>query len=255
MPPETSSNVTNRLLENVSHRPYALPKRPWAMTQVWNKLLFAHWPVRPDQIQALVPASLTVDTFEGTAWVGVVPFAMNDVCFRYLSVLPSNFCELNVRTYVSYKGRQGVFFFSLDASNPIAVEVARAAFRLSYFHSSMQITGTTDNVIYNSQRRDWRSKSVGFDATYHPIGPVQYSAKGSIEEFLTERYCFFTSDRGGRIMSCDVHHLRWPLQPVAAQIRLNTMLELLSLDLLKSEPLLYYSDRLETIEWLLESCD
>jgi len=225
------------------------------MTQTWNKLLFAHWPVRAAEIQALVPSSLTVDKFDGTAWIGIVPFAMNDVCFRYLSVLPSNFCELNVRTYVSYKGRNGVFFFSLDASNPFAVEVARAAFRLSYFHSAMRITGTEDNVLYMCQRRDWRSPSVGFEASYTPTGAVQYATNGSIEEFLTERYCFFTSAADGRIMSCDVHHEPWPLQPATAQWKRNTMLAPLSLNLLKPEPLLHYSHKLETIEWLLESCD
>jgi len=225
------------------------------MRQTWNKLLFAHWPIRADQIQALIPSALTLDTFDGTAWVGIVPFAMNDVSFRFLSALPSNFCELNVRTYVSYKGRGGVFFFSLDASNPLAVEVARAAFRLSYFHSRMRITGTTDSIDYTCQRRDWRSAEVNFEASYGPTGAVQYSAKGSIEEFLTERYCFFTSGAGGRVMSCDVHHGQWPLQPAAAQFRRNTILEPLSLNLLKLEPLLHYCHKLETIEWLLESCD
>lgn len=246
---------TDWLLKQLSHRPYELPSRPWAMMQTWSKLLFAHWPVRAEELQKLIPPSLPVDAYDGAAWIGVVPFAMNNVCFRYLHALPSNFLELNVRTYVTYKGRRGVYFFSLDASNPAAVEVARAAFRLPYYHSSMKISGSAENVMYRSERRDWRGAPVVFDTSYGATGEVQYSTPGSIEEFLTERYCFFTEGSKGRIVRCDVHHDRWPLQTAEADLRTNTMLQPLSLNLLKSEPLLYYSDRLETIEWFIEQCD
>jgi uncharacterized protein YqjF (DUF2071 family) len=116
-----------KLLDQIEHRPYPLMKGPWVMRQVWNDLLFAHWPVPPEIMRSLIPPQLELDTFDGHAWIGVVPFHMSGIRVRGMTPIPytSAFAELNVRTYVSYQGRPGVVFFSLDAASPPAVMAAR----------------------------------------------------------------------------------------------------------------------------------
>ncbi len=115
-------------------RPYPPPRRPWVMKQAWHDLLFAHWPFEASAVRPLLPASLPLDTFEGRAWIGVVPFRVGGLRVRALPALPfvSAFPELNVRTYVTLDGQPGVFFFSLDAGSRLAVEAARLAYHLPY---------------------------------------------------------------------------------------------------------------------------
>ncbi len=113
-------------------RTWPLPKSPWVMRMIWSELLFAHWPIQPDAVARLLPDGLTLDTRDGQAWIGVVPFLMSSVAPRCCPAVPglSRFLELNVRTYVIRDGKPGVWFFSLDAENPIAVRLARATFNL-----------------------------------------------------------------------------------------------------------------------------
>src|ERR1044071_7838186 len=103
-----------------------MPDAPWIMTQTWHDLLFAHWPIDPRVLRASVPLPLALDIFDGRAWVGVVPPPPR----------LSSFPELNVRTYVTVGGRPGVYFFSLDATSPIAVWSAKRIFRLPYFRAA-----------------------------------------------------------------------------------------------------------------------
>src|SRR5437879_3475395 len=113
----------NEILAQTEHRPFPLPGTPWVMRQTWHDLLFAPWALPPDQLRAVVPPEFELDLFDGKAWVGVIPFHMSDVRVRATFSFPmlSAFPELNVRTYVTYKGQPGVHFFSLDAFNPFAV--------------------------------------------------------------------------------------------------------------------------------------
>src|ERR1700758_2464987 len=127
------------LLKSTSHRPWSLPSGSWIMMQTWHDLLFAHWPIRQEQLRPLVPPQLPLDTFDGQCWVGVVPFWMSGVRARGVPPLPglARFPELNVRTYVAYKDKPGVYFFSLDAANFPAVWAARTFFHLPYFYARM----------------------------------------------------------------------------------------------------------------------
>src|SRR5262249_38071897 len=145
-------------LKFVEHRPWALPKRPWIMAQNWHDLLFAHWEVPVEKMRELVPRGLEIDTFEGRAWIGGVPFRMWGVRLRGTPALPgfSAFPELNVRTYVTANDKPGVWFFSLDAANQIAVEVARVWFHLPYFFARMRLGAAGDEIGYFSQRMDRR---------------------------------------------------------------------------------------------------
>src|SRR6056297_2999786 len=136
-------------------RTWPLPRQPWVMRMTWSELLFAHWPVEPELVAEHLPAGVTLDTRDGKAWVGVVPFLMSNIAPRWVPPIPglSRFLELNVRTYVSVDGKPGVWFFSLDAESKVAVRVARATFNLPYMDATMSINRRHDgSIAYKSHR-------------------------------------------------------------------------------------------------------
>ena len=187
------------ILSVVEHRPWPMPERPWIMTQTWRDLLFAHWPIDVDLLRPLVPDPFELDLFQGEAWLGIVPFQMSNVSLRGIPALPwvSEFPELNVRTYVRVADRPGVYFFSLDAGNRLAVKTARTMLNLPYFSASMNVTPQGRGVLYES-RRDDETGQAELVTTYRPIGPPVEPARGSLEYFLTERYCLYNLDRAGK---------------------------------------------------------
>src|SRR5687768_11766884 len=200
---------------------------PWLMHQRWTNVLFAHWPVRPEALRPLLPSSLVPDTFEGEAWVGVVPFRMSNVRPRGVPPLPwlSAFLELNVRTYVRVGDRAGVWFFSLDASNPLAVRAARAAVHLPYYDARMQMTvGSDRSVVYRSDRTHRGAPPASFHGTYRPEGDVHRAAPGTLEHFLVERYELFSAGPRG-LIRVKIAHPPWPLQHAVARLERNTMAE------------------------------
>ena len=180
------------------------------MYQTWTRLLFLHWRWDPAEIQNRLPSGLGIDRFNGSAWIGIVPFFMGGVRpvgFPPLPVL-SNFLELNLRTYVrDESGRPGVWFFSLDANQPLAVWVARLLFALPYQHATMRanrIDGWTDYVSARSGRE------LVLNYRYRPTGPFSEAALGSLEFFLIERYRLFAF-RGGQLFSGRVYHVPYQL--------------------------------------------
>jgi uncharacterized protein YqjF (DUF2071 family) len=259
-------NVEQRpsaVLEETAHRPFPLPDRAWTMTQSWNDLLFAHWPIAPETMAALLPAGLEVDTFDGYAWAGVVPFWMDGIRHRIpgtggstkISLLES-FPELNLRTYVRSRltGRAGVFFFSLDAASLLAVIGARTIFHLPYFYADMVRETAADGTVRYKSRRLFTRDEVSFQATYRGLGrPIEAtpSQPGSIEHFLTERYCLFTTFRD-RLLVGNIHHKPWPLEPAEAEIRMDRLAAPHGLVLPARPPLLHFSRALEVYIWPLE---
>jgi uncharacterized protein YqjF (DUF2071 family) len=222
------------------------------MTQSWHDLLFAHWPLDPAALRDKVPASLALDAFDGRAWLGVVPFHMTNVAMRGLGWLPftSAFPELNVRTYVTAGGKPGVYFFSLDAASPLAVVTARALFNLPYHYATMSVDIGGRRVSYRSSRR---AGAAELAVTYGPTGPVQEPLQGTLEHFLTERYCLYTTDRSGRARRLEIHHRPWPLQPADAQIAVNTMAAASGLMLPATAPLLHFAKRVDALAWGMTS--
>jgi hypothetical protein len=214
------------------------------MAMRWHNLLFMHWPIRPEVLRPLIPAVLALDTFEGWAWLGVVPFRMTGVRPHYLPALPylSAFPELNVRTYVTTPGRSGVWFFSLDAASRLAVAVARALFHLPYVYARMHVEREGDGIRYRSQRPD----GPAFLARYRPSGPAQPSARGTLEYFLTERYCLYARPPGGAIHRAEIDHQPWPLQPAVAEIERNDMPAANGIAV-EGHPLAHYAERLNVV--------
>lgn len=251
------SDFPTGIAAQVRHRPWPLPGGAWIMTQTWHDLLFAHWPVAADHLRALLPPGLELDLFDRTGWLGVIPFHMTNVAPRATPALPwiSAFPELNVRTYVRAGGKPGIYFFSLDATNPVAVAIARTFFRLPYYTASMQVADDDACVRYRSRRTARRAPTAAFRAQYRPVGSGFTATPGSIEYFLAERYCLYTVDERSTLRRLDVHHPPWLLQRAEADIEENTMADAAGVRLPSIAPLLLFAKRQDTLAWALRYAD
>jgi uncharacterized protein YqjF (DUF2071 family) len=231
------------LLKSTGHRPWAPPSEPWLMTQIWYDLLFAHWPVPLETLRSLIPPGLPLDTFEGQAWLSITPF--------HLSIQPralplrQHFPELNCRTYVTLAGKPGIFFFSLDAGSRTAVWGARTFYRLPYYHAKMRVKKQGSCFVYDSRRG-----AAQFQASYQPEGAVHRSSPGTLEHWLSERYCLYTTHQN-KPYRAEIHHLPWPLQPASAAIRHNTIAEAAGIELPSVPPVLAFARELEVLVWRL----
>ena len=197
------------------------------MEQTWNDLLFAHWPINPNLMRPLIPSALELHTFNQQCWIAITPFHMSGIRARWMPLLPglSAFPELNVRTYVTYGGKPGVYFFSLDAGSRIAAWVARKTYHLPYFHARMSSVPQDRWIHYHSIR----DSGAELKAKFRPTTPVQLRNTGTIEHWLTERYCLYTTHRN-RVYRAEIHqnpgHYRmrnvnfpqilWPFPPVSS---------------------------------------
>lgn len=237
-------------LTTIQHRPWPIPNGAWTWRQSWQDLLFVHWPVPASQLRPLVHDSLEIDEFDGVSWVGLVPFRMSGVAPRYVPELPgvSAFPELNLRLYVRYQDKPGVWFLSLDAANRLAVWAARRCFHLPYFFAQMECREDAQTMHYRSSRRDG-PHTADFAARYRPTATPERAKAGSLEYFLTERYCLYASDRGGRLMRAEVHHAPWPLQKGEWELDENEVGRPWGLDLSPRPTTLHFSRRLDVIVW------
>jgi hypothetical protein len=224
------------------------------MAMQWIDLLFLHWPVPTAALRGLIPSKLSIDTFDGSAWLGVVPFRMAGVRPRFAPSVPwlSAFPELNVRTYVTAEGKPGVWFFSLDAGNPVAVQLARTAFHLPYYNARMTTARSGEEIGYSSRRTHRHAPDALFCGRYAPTGPVYRTSAGSIDHWLTERYCLYSADRKGQVWRGDIHHQPWPLQPAEAEIETNTMTYQIGLKTPTTRPLLHFARRIDVVAWSIE---
>jgi len=176
---------------------------------------------------------------------------MSNVRPRWVPPLPklSRFVELNVRTYVTLHGIPGVYFFSLDASNPIAVALARTFFHLPYFNALMSTERLDDTIHYSSRRNHRGAPPAEFKATYRPITPVAFARQGSLEWWLTERYCLYSVVGNQRVYRADIHHIQWQLQLAELNATCNTMAAFHGIHLPDTPPLLHYTQRQEVLIW------
>jgi uncharacterized protein YqjF (DUF2071 family) len=236
-----------------AHRPWPLPRGPWVMAQRWHDLLFAHWPISTEALRPLLPDSLRIDTFEGQAWIGVIPFRMSGVRPRLVPPAPrlSAFPELNVRTYVVAEDKPGIWFFGLEAGNPLAVAIARGWFHLPYFHGEMSLREEAGWIRYKSHRIHKGAPPAEFLGRYRPAGAVELAAPGTLARWLTERYCLYTLDGAGRLQRGEIHHVQWPLQPAEAEIAVNTMTQPHGIALPEAPPLLHFARFIEAVVWPL----
>ena len=234
-------------------RDFPVPERRWGLAMTWLDLCFLHWAVAPEQLAPHLPPGLTLDTWEGRAYLGVVPFRMAGVHPRGFPDVPglSAFPELNLRTYVTAGGQAGVWFFSLDAANPVAVRLARTFFHLPYFEARMHAEQLGGSVRYLSARTHRGAFPVRFQADYAPAGPVFTAAPGSLERWLTARYLLFSGDGAGRLFRGHIDHEPWPLQRANYRIRVNSVADQIGVAL-EGEPHALFARELRVRAWTLD---
>jgi uncharacterized protein len=237
-----------------------------------------HWRVSEQELRPLIPAQLSIDTFDGSAWIGVVPFTMWGIRASFLPPIPgtSAFHELNVRTYVHFNGVPGVWFFSLDAAHRLAVWGARTFYHLPYFNAEMKLAQWNDRVEYSSVRRDemtytkfFAGDRAGFSADFkserfHHLPPAQYygswnigkplakAEPGSVEFFLTERYCLYSYHRR-QVGQSRIFHEPWPLRGATMNNYESTMIESLGITAGSDAPLLHYAESIAVDIWPLRN--
>jgi uncharacterized protein YqjF (DUF2071 family) len=217
----------------------------WIMAQTWDDLLFAHWPLPPDQLRPLVQPPLQLDTFDGRAWLGVVAFRIRDLHVRRLPPVPglSGFPEVNLRTYVRLGNRPGVLFLSLHCANRLGMAIARPWFRLPYRFADVHLTRQSGEVHFTSRSPE----RADFAAVYSPTTRAQLSAHGSLQAWLTERYCYYAQCGSRGIYRCDIAHAPWQLAPArAAHISRNSLPAAFDLTLPECAPLLHYAAHVQT---------
>jgi uncharacterized protein YqjF (DUF2071 family) len=229
------------------------------MTQRWNDLLFVHWPVPASEIAPLLPEGLEPDVFEGSSWLGVVPFWLDRIKVRGVPTIPGmrNFPDLNVRTYVRDERTHtpGMYFFSLDATNLLAVVLAHTFFHLPYHWAEMHLDQRSEREFSFYSRRRLTDESVIFKARYRGLGPTRKLAEGgsgTLEYFLMERSSLYTRNHAGQAVRANLHHVPWPLEEADAEIERNDLAKAIGIELPEIEPVLHYSRRLAVYVWPTE---
>lgn len=222
------------------------------MRQSWGKLLFMHWRIPADLLRPLIPARLSIDTYDGAAWVGVVPFTMWGVRPTGTPSMPrlSRFHELNVRTYVHLDGVPGVWFLSLEAANPLAVWIARRIFRLPYFNARIDLRQHDRTITYTSHRTHRAAPPAEFSAEWIIGDALAPAEPETLRYFLTERYCLYAS-RGRKLYRGRVLHQPWTLHRAELSAYRSTMIESHGLPTPEGEPLLHYAEALHVRIWWL----
>ena len=249
----TKSNIqqndTMHIGKKVEHRSWPLPSNKWIMRQVWRNVLFLHWPIKPRLIRPHLPPELEIDTFEGFAWMGIVAFTMKGIYFRGLpfSVVPS-FPEVNVRTYVVYKGKPGVFFLSLDVDDWASLNIAKRWYRLPYNPANIEVrTGENGAIQYKSVRK--AGNPLAFEGSCIPTNDTYFAESGTLDHWLTERYCFYTTRNGKDIYHGDIHHLPWPLKKVDVHINQHTLFSPFNIHVSNDPPIAHFSQGVDSLMW------
>ncbi len=229
---------------DVSHRPWPLPERPWAQAQTRRDVLFAHWPVAFDALARLLPPELPLDTFGGEAWLGIVPYRLEHLRLRGLPPLPglSSELQLEVRTYVTFGDRPGIWLVSLEAANPLLVEAAKRVHRLPAYRARIRAEPDDGFVRFEAER-----DGLEFRARYAAAGGQLAAGPGTLDHFLCERYALYTAD-GGRLYGADLHHAPWRLQPAVAAIDAATF----SPAALAGDPRATFAAEHDLLVWPLE---
>jgi hypothetical protein len=239
-----------RALREVGHRPWPVPDGPWIMGQSWEHLLFAHWRIDESRLRRFVPPQIPIDTFDGSAWIGITPFLVGGLRLRFLPPLPgtARFPEINVRTYATIHDRPGIYFFSLDVPNLLAIAVARRTYRLPYFRSKIDVKVAEGSISYRSRRVDPAGTPAECAIDYRATGPRHPAPAGSFEHWAVERYCLYTLDDRMSVLRAEIHHPPWQIQLAEATIASNSMGRQLGHDF-QEQPVLHYADRQDVVFW------
>lgn len=227
-----------------------MPARGHVGYQSWGKLLFMHWPISVEALRPLIPAQLEIDTFDGKAWIAVVPFTMWGIRPRFMPNFPylSHAHELNVRTYVHYQGFPGVWFFSLDINQWPGVLVGRCGFFVPYYKADITLKQNLQTIHYDLVRTQG-PKQATFNASWTIGDALSESEPGSLESFLTERYCLYAT-HDNKLYRTRIWHNPWPLQRAIVHNYRSSMIEAAGLSAPTGDPLLHYAESISVKVWL-----
>ncbi|WP_176330380.1 YqjF family protein [Oceanobacillus rekensis] len=241
------------ILQYTNHRDYPLPHGPWLATQKWNDLLFMHSPVPIETITKYIPKSLELDTFDGSAWITIIPFKVSNMRPRKMPPIPflHSYLELNVRTYVKHKGIQGIYFFSLDADKLLAVLGARLA-TLPYFYANINLKKKKETFYFDSTRKG--KSEATFKGSYRPVLEAYYPERTSLTYWLLERY-FLWSHRNNSLFRWAIHHRRWKIYDVKAIIDNENMLSFLPEDTVVGDPIFHYAHSKRVLFWPIKKVE
>lgn len=243
-----------KIINDTTHRPFPLPRGNWIMKQAWRDLLFIHWPISPDQLKKHIPPSLQIDTFNRTAWVGIVAFVMAGIYPRglsSLSILPA-FPEINVRTYVQYEGKPGVYFMSLDVDDWASLTIAKRWLHLPYQPAKICIH-KKENAFHCSSTRQKSNHPIIYEGMHTPNSEIFFPIEGTLDHWLTERYCFFSSNKRENLFCCEIHHSPWPLQHAKTVVKKNTLFSPFHIDVNGIQPIAHFSKGVDSLIWNIKS--
>lgn len=197
------------IVNNTEHRPWSLPQKSWKFYQEWNRAIFLHWEVSEEELRKFVPSDMEIDLFKGRAWVSLVAFSMEKIRPKYLPAFApiSNFDEINIRTYVCYKGKPGVYFLSIEGGTKLSCQISKGISELPYRYSIMNRTPN----VYQSANKEYNDC---FKVAYQ-IGDIQTN-KTALDLWLTERYALF-QDTKEAINAFEIHHVEWPIHTLQVQ--------------------------------------
>ncbi|MFC4401746.1 YqjF family protein [Gracilibacillus xinjiangensis] len=240
------------ILHTTDHRDKQLPGGPWLMSQRWDHLLFIHLPVSKEVMKKHIPDGLELDTYEGTAWITILPFKLSKMHFRKIPPIPflNTFLELNVRTYVKRNDTKGIYFFSLDADKFPAVLGARAA-TLPYVYAKMDMKQKGNTFYYYCRRK---RSSKAFKGSYRPISEPYYPERNSLSHWLLERY-FLWSKRNDSLYSVGIHHRPWKVQDVEVEIEEESILPDFAKDTIIGKPVFHYAYSRRVLFWPIKKVD
>jgi hypothetical protein len=227
------------------------------MYQSWGSLLFMHWRTTVEALRPYVPEPLEIDTFDGVAWIAITPFTMWNVRPVFVPPVPfvSAFHEINVRTYVHLDRVPGVWFFSLDANSILAVAAARALYGLPYHNAAIELDENDGTVDYKVRRKDSTdARAAAFAARWHTGAPLPQAVPGSLEFFLTERYCLYAA-AGGKLYRCRIYHPPWPLSSAVLGSYSTTLFEADGLPVPAGEPIVHAGGPVDVEIWPLTGTD
>ncbi|MFD0770574.1 YqjF family protein [Bacillus sp. CGMCC 1.60114] len=239
------------LLNDIIHRPFPISSKKWIMRQTWRNVFFLHWPIRPEALRPHIPAPLQMDTFDHYAWLGIVAFVMGGIYprnFPFISITP-RFSEVNVRTYVQYDGKPGVYFLSLDVQNWASYTIAKRWYRLPYYPAQISFQNEDKTIHCQSIRKGKINTQIAFNGSFIPSPEVNFANTGTIDHWLTERYCLYSADKRGNIYCGEIHHSPWPLQKIETEIGMNTLFSPFHSGLSKEKPISHFSKGIDSLIW------
>ena len=224
---------------NLEQKRKVMTNLPWIMKQTWKDVLFAHYPVQKKVLEKLVPSVLPLDTYNGTCWVSIVPYLTSSMHPRGFPPIPgmAAYPGFNIRTYVTLNGKPGVYFFRLTAANFLAAHFAKTFFRLPYLYMDMKYKKVKNLIVFESEKKTGLQLLCNYKSISDPV-PTE---KGSLEEWLVERYCVYTVNKKGVPLRGDILHEPWLLEKAEAEFHQNTLLSSLNIVAENEKPILHYA--------------